>query len=93
MLRRPGTARAGITRGPLRVWARIFRDSVLAGVLRLESGVPEAARRALGDLGWPIGAPDGSFGRYQCIERTMHASDRVYAAASEMRADGTALAY
>jgi gamma-glutamyltranspeptidase/glutathione hydrolase len=64
-----------------------------AGVLRLESGVPEAARRALGDLGWRIGAPDGSFGRYQCIERTTHASDRVYAAASEMRADGTALAY
>ena len=64
-----------------------------AGVLRLESGVPQAARRALGDLGWRIGAPDGGFGRYQCIERIMHASDRVYAAASEMRADGTALAY
>jgi gamma-glutamyltranspeptidase/glutathione hydrolase len=64
-----------------------------AGVLRLESGVPEAARRALSELGWQIGASDGGFGRYQCIERTMHASDRVYAAASEMRADGTALAY
>ena len=63
------------------------------GLLHLESGVPEAARRALIDLGWPIGASDGSFGRYQCIEPHTSGSDRYYAAASEMRADGVALAY
>jgi gamma-glutamyltranspeptidase/glutathione hydrolase len=63
------------------------------GVLRLESGVPQATRRALAMLGWPLGESDGGFGRYQCIERQMSGSLRVYAAASEMRADGTALAY
>jgi len=63
------------------------------GVLRLESGVPVTARRALQALGWPMGASDGSFGRYECIERRMSGSERVYAAASEMRADGIALAY
>jgi gamma-glutamyltranspeptidase/glutathione hydrolase len=63
------------------------------GVLRLESGVPTATRRALQALGWPLGASDGSFGRYECIERRMSGSERVYAAASEMRADGVALAY
>jgi gamma-glutamyltranspeptidase / glutathione hydrolase len=63
------------------------------GLLRLESGVPEATRRTLAALGWQIGESDGAFGRYQCIERRMSESQRVYAAASEMRADGTALAY
>ena len=63
------------------------------GVLRLESGVPEATRRALADLGWTFGASDGSFGRYECIAPHMSGEDRVYAAASEMRADGCALAY
>jgi len=63
------------------------------GVLRLESGVPAATRRALELLGWPLGPSDGGFGRYECIERRMSGSDRVYAAASEMRADGVALAY
>jgi gamma-glutamyltranspeptidase / glutathione hydrolase len=63
------------------------------GILRLESGVPEAARRALIDLGWPMGTSDGGFGRYECIEHGMNGSDRVYAAATEMRADGVALAY
>jgi gamma-glutamyltranspeptidase/glutathione hydrolase len=63
------------------------------GVLRLESGVPQATRRALAMLGWPLGESDGSFGRYQCIERHASGAERVYAAASEMRADGTALAY
>jgi gamma-glutamyltranspeptidase / glutathione hydrolase len=61
------------------------------GRLHLESGIPERSRRALADLGWPIGASDGAFGRYQCIE--LAGGDRVYAAASEMRADGVALAY
>jgi gamma-glutamyltranspeptidase/glutathione hydrolase len=64
-----------------------------AGLLRLESGVPEETRRRLTDRGWPIGASDGGFGRYQCIELRAEGSARVYAAASEMRADGIALAY
>jgi gamma-glutamyltranspeptidase / glutathione hydrolase len=63
------------------------------GILRLEAGVPEAARRALIDIGWPIGDSDGGFGRYECIEHRMNGATRVYAAASEMRADGMALAY
>jgi gamma-glutamyltranspeptidase / glutathione hydrolase len=67
------------------------------GVLRLEAGVPEASRRALAELGWPIGASDGGFGRYECIELRQGGpdpvKDRVYAAATEMRADGVALAY
>ena len=63
------------------------------GLLRLESGVPAATRRKLADQGWTIGDPDGGFGRYQCIEHRMDGDRRVYAAASEMRADGCALAY
>jgi gamma-glutamyltranspeptidase/glutathione hydrolase len=63
------------------------------GVLRLESGVPEETRQALSALGWPMSASDGGFGRYHCIENRVSGSDRVYAAGSEMRADGIALAY
>jgi gamma-glutamyltranspeptidase/glutathione hydrolase len=63
------------------------------GVLRLEAGVPESTRRSLIQLGWPMGSSDGGFGRYECIEHRMNGGDRVYAAASEMRADGMALAY
>jgi gamma-glutamyltranspeptidase/glutathione hydrolase len=63
------------------------------GVLRLESGVPAATRQALISLGWVMGASDGGFGRYECIEHRMNGPDRVWAAASEMRADGMALAY
>lgn len=63
------------------------------GLLRLESGVPDATRRRLAEIGWKIGEPDGGFGRYQCVERRMDGDTRVYAAASEMRADGCALAY
>jgi gamma-glutamyltranspeptidase / glutathione hydrolase len=63
------------------------------GLLRLEAGVPEASRRALIELGWPMGKSDGGFGRYECIEHRMSGMDRFYAAASEMRADGVALAY
>ena len=63
------------------------------GLLRLESGVPEATRRALAALGWPLGASDGGFGRYECIERRANGTQRIYGAASEMRADGVALAY
>jgi len=63
------------------------------GVLHLEAGIPEATRHALIALGWPMGESDGGFGRYECIEHRMNGRDRVYAAASEMRADGMAVAY
>ncbi len=62
------------------------------GLLRLETGIPARTRQALADLGWRIGEPDGGFGRYQCIEHRMSGDRRIYAAASEMRADGCALA-
>jgi gamma-glutamyltranspeptidase/glutathione hydrolase len=63
------------------------------GNLRLESGVPESTRQALIAIGWPMGPSDGGFGRYECIEHRMSGDDRFYSAASEMRADGCALAY
>lgn len=63
------------------------------GLLRLESGVPIATRQRLAEIGWNIGEPEGGFGRYECVERRMDGTTRVYAAASEMRADGCALAY
>ncbi len=63
------------------------------GLLHLEAGVPVETRRALIALGWPMGPSDGGFGRYECIEPRRNGGDRVYAAASEMRADGVALAY
>jgi gamma-glutamyltranspeptidase/glutathione hydrolase len=63
------------------------------GVLRLEAGIPVETRRKLISLGWPMGESDGGFGRYECIEHRMDGSTRVYGAASEMRADGCALAY
>jgi len=59
------------------------------GTLRLETGVPTATREALGKLGWSFGPSDGGFGGYQAIERLPGA----YAAATEMRKDGVALAY
>ena len=67
------------------------------GILKLEHGVPKATQEALKALGWPIGPTDGGFGRYECIEHSMSHfdghTDRVYSAASEVRADGVALAY
>ena len=63
------------------------------GILRLEAGVPTATRKALIALGWPMGESDGGFGRYECIENRKQGPDRVYAVASEMRADAVALAY
>ncbi|WP_347302775.1 gamma-glutamyltransferase family protein [Croceibacterium sp. TMG7-5b_MA50] len=68
-------------------------DLPATGLLRLESGVPDKTRAALTNMGWNIGDPDGGFGRYQCVEHRMDGNTRVYAAASEMRADGCALAY
>jgi gamma-glutamyltranspeptidase/glutathione hydrolase len=59
------------------------------GTLRLETGVPEATKQGLAALGWSLGKSDGGFGGYQAIERL----PGRYAAASEMRKDGLALAY
>ena len=59
------------------------------GTLRLEAGVPEATKAGLVKLGWVLGASDGGFGGYQAVER----HPGRYAAATEMRKDGTALAY
>lgn len=59
------------------------------GTLRLETGVPEATKRGLQAIGWRLGASDGGFGGYQAIERF----PGRYAAATEMRKDGVALAY
>jgi gamma-glutamyltranspeptidase/glutathione hydrolase len=63
------------------------------GLLRLEAGVPAATRKALVDLGWPMGLSEGGFGRYEGIEVRMQGGRRVYAAGSEMRCDAVALAY
>jgi gamma-glutamyltranspeptidase/glutathione hydrolase len=59
------------------------------GTLRLESGAPVATQAALAAMGWRFGRSDGGFGGYQAIQRL---SGR-YAAATEMRKDGVALAY
>ena len=59
------------------------------GLLRLESGVPIRTRAELAALGWKLGASDGGFGGYQAIQRW----PGRYAAATEMRKDGVALAY
>ncbi len=63
------------------------------GLLHLESGVPIDTRKALIDLGWPMGPSDGGFGRYECVEHRIEGTDRVYAAGSEVRCDAVALAY
>lgn len=64
------------------------------GMLHLESGVPEATRKALVDLGWTLGPVySGFFGRYEAIELRDQGGQRVYAAGSEPRADAVALAY
>jgi gamma-glutamyltranspeptidase/glutathione hydrolase len=59
------------------------------GRVHLESGVPASTRSGLADLGWVFGPSDGGFGGYQAIQRW----PGRYAAASEMRKDGAALAW
>jgi gamma-glutamyltranspeptidase/glutathione hydrolase len=59
------------------------------GVLALESGTPRATRDGLAALGHIIADAPGGYGGYQAIERL----PGRYAAASEMRKDGAALAY
>jgi gamma-glutamyltranspeptidase/glutathione hydrolase len=63
------------------------------GLLRLETGVPDATAAALAGMGWRIGPSDGSFGRYSSVERRESGGQLVYAAASDVRADGVGLAY
>ena len=59
------------------------------GLLRVETGIPDATQKALAAIGWKLGESDGGFGRYQAIERW----PGRYAAAADPRADGGALAY
>jgi gamma-glutamyltranspeptidase / glutathione hydrolase len=59
------------------------------GILSLESAMPRETVAALAALGWDRSRSPGGFGGYQAIERR----PGRYAAASEMRKDGAALAY
>jgi gamma-glutamyltranspeptidase/glutathione hydrolase len=59
------------------------------GILNLETGVPDATKNALAGLGWKLGPNPGVYGGYEAIQR----HPGRYAAATEMRKDGTALAY
>jgi gamma-glutamyltranspeptidase/glutathione hydrolase len=59
------------------------------GHLNLETGVPHATQAALAKLGWPMRPNPGGYGGYQAIQ----AWPGRYAAATEMRKDGVALAY
>jgi gamma-glutamyltranspeptidase/glutathione hydrolase len=63
------------------------------GLLRLETGVPDATALALAEMGWRLGPSDGGFGRYSSVERRESGGERVYSAASDVRADGISLAY
>ncbi len=53
------------------------------------SGVPDSTKAALQQIGWKLGPNPGGFGGYQAIERW----PGRYAAATEMRKDGVALAW
>jgi len=59
------------------------------GTLNLETGVPEKTKKALADLGWKLAPNPGVYGGYEAIQK----HPGRYAAATEMRKDGTALAY
>ncbi|WP_411288715.1 gamma-glutamyltransferase family protein [Phenylobacterium sp.] len=59
------------------------------GVLNLETGVPRATQAALAAMGWKLAPAPGGYGGYQAIERW----PGRYAAATEMRKDGVALAW
>ena len=61
----------------------------MLGTLNLETGVPTATQKALIDIGWKLGPSPGVYGGYQAIQR----HPGRYAAATEMRKDGVALAY
>lgn len=73
-------------------WRHDRGDQGALGVLSLESGVPAATRAKLAEMGWnvaPLKSYDSGYGGYQNVMRGAEA----YAAASEMRKDGLALAY
>ncbi|MFZ1988610.1 MAG: gamma-glutamyltransferase family protein [Alphaproteobacteria bacterium] len=61
------------------------------GMVAMESGFSEEARRALITRGHKLTGPDGSFGGYQAIWRDPKTA--VYTGASEMRKDGFAAGY
>jgi gamma-glutamyltranspeptidase/glutathione hydrolase len=61
------------------------------GVVRVESGVPQAVRDALEALGHVVEDGDGGFGGYQAIRRDPQTG--VLFGASEMRKDGAAQGY
>ncbi|MDC7683998.1 gamma-glutamyltransferase family protein [Asticcacaulis sp. BYS171W] len=63
------------------------------GTLNLENGVPLETRAGLEKLGWAIKAAPGGYGGYQAIMTQNDPLGRAYAAATEMRKDGLALAY
>ena len=60
------------------------------GFVAMENGVPPEVRADLERRGHRIRPADGSFGGYQAIMRN---SSGLYEAATEMRKDGTAMAY
>ena len=59
------------------------------GVLNLETGVPATTKAELARIGWTFAPARGGYGGYQAIQRW----PGRYAAATEMRKDGVALAY
>ena len=59
------------------------------GWLNLGTGVPQPTQAALAKRGWPMRPAPGGYGGYQAIQ----AHPGRYAAATEMRKDGVALAY
>ena len=75
--------------GPAVLPPRRGEDVRQKGVLALESGMPTATRVGLAELGHIVADAHGGYGGYQAIERL----PGRYAAASEMRKDGAALAY
>jgi gamma-glutamyltranspeptidase/glutathione hydrolase len=60
------------------------------GFVAMENGVPPEVRAELERRGHRIRPADGRFGGYQAIMRN---SSGLYEAATEMRKDGTAMAY
>ena len=99
---RPKTAKARITR-PIPVSTRaipttIPKIEICSAMYETLSAVESAVSliqmlRAPFEIGWPLATEVNFYGRYHCVEHRMDGKDRVYAAASEMRADGCALAY
>jgi gamma-glutamyltranspeptidase / glutathione hydrolase len=59
------------------------------GVLNIETGTPERTKAELARIGWTFRSNPGVYGGYQAIQRW----PGRYAAATEMRKDGVALAY